>query len=286
MVTITNLAELDAQHAAERAGVCVRTLHAHAELVDARELWDRTWPSAQEVTQITPNLLRAVEHSGSYVSGAYAGDRLVGAAFALVGRHRHADGWGVHLHSHMAATEPDLADRGVGTAMKLHQRAWALGRDIPTITWTYDPLVRRNARLNLVKLGTSARTYLVDFYGDMTDGINAGDPSDRLLADWDLAAPRVTAAIAGHGNAPHAQDLPGAVVGLARDETGHPVVTGASGPLLLVAAPQEITALRRLDPAAASAWRVAVREVLAPALAAGAVVTGLTLEGDYIVENS
>ena len=46
----------------------------------------------------------------------------------------------------------------------------------------FDPLVRRNARLNLVRLGADVTDYLPDFYGAMDDAVNAGDRSDRLLA--------------------------------------------------------------------------------------------------------
>ena len=79
--------------------------------------------------------------------------------------------------------------RNVGYALKLHQRAWALQRGIATITWTFDPLVRRNAYFNLAKLGVRATRYLPNFYGAMQDPINAGDDTDRLLVDWDLASP-------------------------------------------------------------------------------------------------
>ena len=56
-------------------------------------------------------------------------------------------------------------------------------------TWTFDPLVRANARFNLVKLGAVAVAYLTDFYGEMQDGINAGDRSDRCAVKWELDDP-------------------------------------------------------------------------------------------------
>lgn len=279
-------ADRDAAAAASRAGVEVRSLHTHDELDAARAVWDRAWPSLLEGTQVTPNLLRALEHAGGYISGAYDGDRIVGSALAMLGRVREADGWHTHLHSHMAAAVPGYGDRGIGTALKVHQRAWALERDIDTIVWTFDPLVRRNARLNLVKLGTTAAEYLPDFYGDMPDEINHGDPSDRLLVRWDLASERVARAMAGGAVAPSATDLlaGGAVLGLALENWGVPVATGQTAAVTLVAVPEDIVELRHQDPAAATAWRVAVRDALLPLLEAGGVVTSLTVEGDYVVE--
>lgn len=276
----------DAETAAARGGLTVRALLEHDELDAAREVWDLAWPSAEEGTQVTPNLLRAIEHSGSYVAGAYDGDQMVGAALALVARTRTDAGWEHHLHSHLAATRPGQTDRGIGTALKVHQRAWALDHDLATVVWTFDPLVRRNARLNLVKLGGTVSSYLPDFYGQMTDALNVGDPSDRLLLRWDLASDRVARALSGEASSPSATDLlaDGAALGLALENWGVPVATEQVAAVTLVAVPEDIMALRRTDPTEATAWRVAMRNALQPLLDAGALVTGLTVEGDYVVE--
>jgi predicted GNAT superfamily acetyltransferase len=49
-----------------------------------------------------------------------------------------------------------------------------------------------NANLNIGRLGAVSSTYHVDFYGEMA-GINAGVPSDRLLAEWHVVSERVAA---------------------------------------------------------------------------------------------
>ena len=105
--------------------------------------------------------------------------------------------WHEHLHSHMAAVLDPFRDQHIGTALKMHQRVWALDHGIDTIVWTFDPLVRRNARVNLLKLGVEVDGFEVDFYGSMDDGINSGDPTDRLFAWWHLDSPRVFAASMG-----------------------------------------------------------------------------------------
>jgi len=45
----------------------------------ARKIFDITW-SINTGTEITPNLLQAMVHSGSYLSGAYIDNIIVGAA--------------------------------------------------------------------------------------------------------------------------------------------------------------------------------------------------------------
>jgi predicted GNAT superfamily acetyltransferase len=138
--------------------------------------------------------------------------------------------------------------------MKLHQRAWAAANDLAWVTWTFDPLVRRNAWFNIGVLGAVVHEYLVDFYGPIDDAINAGDESDRLLVAWAV----------GDG---------GPVDVAPPDPTG----------TVAVPTPPDIVVLRRTDPAAAVDWRHRVRRELGGPLAAGAIVRGFTREGDYLV---
>jgi predicted GNAT superfamily acetyltransferase len=277
----------DAARAAARGRVEVRALHTLDELEEARAIWDAVWPTVPGATEITQNLLRAIEHAGGYVGGAYDGGRMIGSCLAIVGRSQGTHGWHTHLHSHVAAALPGFADRGVGTALKLHQRAWALRHDIDRIVWTFDPLVRRNARLNLVKLGGSGVEYLVDFYGVMDDALNAGDESDRLLLQWDLASERVADALAGAATAATRADWVerGAVERLVATEDG-PRLHDVVAPYVLVAVPDDIVDVRRFDLALAKVWRLQVRAALEPLVNAGARVVSLTTDGSYVVEVS
>ncbi|UOE44255.1 hypothetical protein [Agromyces larvae] len=115
---------------------------------------------------------------------------IVGAAFGFLG-------WagGIHLHSHMNAVDPAHRGRGVGVALKLRQRAVCLAHGVGEIRWTYDPLIRRNARMNLVRLGAEVGAYLPDFYGELRDAINLDDRSDRFEVRWRLDSPRVRRAL-------------------------------------------------------------------------------------------
>lgn len=282
---VVDRARNDSARAAARGRVEVRALHELDELAEARAIWDAVWPTVPGATEITQNLLRAIEHAGGYVGGAYDGERMIGSCLAIVGRSQGAHGWHTHLHSHVAAALPGFADRGVGTALKLHQRAWALEHDVDRIVWTFDPLVRRNARLNLVKLGGTGVEYLVDFYGVMDDALNAGDESDRLLLQWDLASDRVAAALAGQAPAASSADWleRGAVERLVATEEG-PRLHDVVAPYVLVAAPDDIVDVRRFDLALAKVWRLQVRAALEPLVSTGARVVSLTTDGSYVVE--
>jgi predicted GNAT superfamily acetyltransferase len=277
----------ESERAAARAGVEVRLLTEISELDAARRLWDVVWDTTPGETEMTPAVMRALIHAGSYVAGAYDGDDLVASALGFVARRQREDGsWHVHLHSHVAAALPAYSGRGIGTALKVHQRAWALDHDLDRIEWTFDPLVRRNARLNVVKLGGTASEYLVDFYGQMLDSVNSDDRSDRLVLAWDLASDRVAAALAGERELPSRAGLLalGAEPAVVEGADGAPVPNDVTSPVRLVAVPADIVAVRASDPGLARAWRDAMRDALEPVLAAGGRVVGLTAEGEYVVE--
>jgi predicted GNAT superfamily acetyltransferase len=246
--------------AEQRAGIEVRTAIDRVDLNAARAVFDEVWPSS--ATQIQSNLMHAIVHAGGYCGIALQGDHVVAAAMGVLGRHRDsAAGWRVHLHSHMAAVLAEYRDRHIGSALKVHQRLWAIEHDVPVVTWTFDPLVRRNAYVNLIKLGTEIRGYAADFYGPMDDGINAGDPTDRMFAWWEVNSPRAEAAAAGelHRHVPK----PGQ-----RE----------------VAIPDDIIEIRRTDPAEALRWRLRVREQMMSALDAGFQVVGLSADSAYLLD--
>jgi predicted GNAT superfamily acetyltransferase len=196
---------------------------------------------------------------------------MVGAAAAFLASHPTPG-----LHSHVTAVTPAARGRGVGYAIKTHQRAWAAEHGLQTVTWTFDPLVRRNAWFNIGKLGAGIAEYLVDFYGRMDDGINDGDESDRLFAVWPVAAAGVPDPLLDQ------RDEEQVGVAVAEIE-GRPVVRDAGdAPLVAVATPPDVETLRRSDPALAHAWRIAVREALEPLLRNGRVA-GFSRAGSYLV---
>jgi predicted GNAT superfamily acetyltransferase len=152
--------------------------------------------------------------------------------------------------------------------------------------WTFDPLVRRNAYFNFNKLGAEAREYLVNFYGQMTDGLNAGEESDRILVSWRLDSRRVEEAAAGRAHDPSAGDLQRWKIDsiLSLGPGGEPVQGSSKARVVVCETPEDIVALRRSDPRLARDWRVAMRDALSSAFDAGYAVTGVTRTGWYVLE--
>ncbi|MFI5697982.1 GNAT family N-acetyltransferase [Kribbella sp. NPDC051586] len=284
--------------AAAAAGVRIRELRELTELDEVYRLYDSIWRPDPSNPPVTTELLRALTKAGNYVGGAYdghngdnggnggngtngaTGDELIGACVGFFSAPAE-----VSMHSHVAGVSGAARGRNVGFALKLHQRAWALRRGVSTISWTFDPLIRRNAYFNVAKLAARPTEYLTNFYGDMRDGINSGDDTDRLLVRWELDTPAVGAAAARRSPTTDVTLMPGATVALACGADGRPTIPGSAGDgVLLVAVPADAEGLRRTDPGAAKAWRAALREVLGGLLADGARVTGFDQTGWYVVE--
>ena len=256
----------------DAAELTIKAVSDPSDLRLAQRIFDEVWPpSSGEGTQIQSNLMRALVHSGGYVSVAWIGGVPVGAALAVVGRHRdHATGeWHTHLHSHMAGVLEGHRDRRIGTALKMHQRGWALDSGIDTIVWTFDPLVRRNAWLNVVNLGVDVEDYEPDFYGEMNDGINSGDRTDRVFAWWRLESPRAIAASVG-------ETAPLDVDRLVSE--GRNVIT--------IETPVDIVAMRMTDMDQALQWRTQMREQFTEAFSKGYGVIGIDAQGSYVLEGA
>jgi predicted GNAT superfamily acetyltransferase len=202
-------------------------------------------------TEITPILLQAMVYSGSYLSGAFIGSKIVGAAFAFP-----ATNDGLHLHSHMTAVLPEFRDQGVGYALKIDQWNWAKKKNFSYLSWTFDPLVRRNAKLNIAKLGVDISAYFPTFYGDMPDALNAGDESDRLMVSWhtDIDAPR-------------AREL----------------ITSSEPGDILIEIPEDIVAIRSKNQSGSMKWRMKVREQFLAAFEKNGKVVGFSANNEYVV---
>jgi predicted GNAT superfamily acetyltransferase len=282
------LAEADeaAERAAKAAGVVIRELASLDELTAAIGVFDSIWEPDSGNSSVRLGLLRALTKSGNYATGAYdaTSGSLLGACVGFFGPPSHAE-----LHSHIAGVIPAGLGRSVGFALKVHQRAWCLRRDVRVIAWTYDPLIRRNAYFNLEKLGARPVEYLPNFYGVMSDAINGGTETDRMLVHWELRSRLVADACAGTARSmsPAREIARGAVVALWPGADGWPVAGAGAGHggsrSVLVGVPADVEALRVSDPPCAAAWRTALREALVPLMDGGARVTGFDRDGWYVL---
>jgi predicted GNAT superfamily acetyltransferase len=233
-----------AERAAHAAGVDVLEVGTPADAADTVALFSATWGEGRGADTST---LQAIAHAGNPVLLARRGELVVGALFSFLGW----DG-GLHAHSHMTAVSPTVRSAGVGFALKLAQRAQCLEHGIGEVRWTFDPLIRRNARFNLWKLGATVRAFRPDFYGVLDDAINGTDRSDRFEVSWRLDSAEVE------------QTVEEAVAGRVRREP--------SGLTDDVTLPEDFESLRRTDPGAASRLREASRQWFADADHAGATV--------------
>lgn len=270
-------AALQAELALAGAGVTVRPLDTLEQVKLAEAVLGTVWRSPGK-PPIAAELLRAIEHAGGYVFGTYEASTMIGVSAGFLGI--GASG-AVRLHSHISGVLPAAQGRQVGWAMKLHQRAWSLERGVETVTWTFDPLIRRNAWFNLTKLGATGVEYLADFYGEMNDGINAGDRTDRLFVCWDLLSAAALEAAEGRSLRPVTD---GATLVL-DEQDGRPRAAGEAGTCsALIRLPADAETMRRERPEAAVAWRMALRAALSPLLDAGRRATAVTPDGCLLVE--
>lgn len=276
MFNVSAQASRVAEAAAARSRVAVDEVDDMPTLRAVSALFDEVWGRNDEGTPMPSEVMRSLTHAGGCVTVArHATGGLVGAAVLVRGPDRGT-------YSMIAAATSGFADQGIGTALKLRQRVWALGRGLTSMSWTFDPLVSRNARFNLTKLGAEAATYEASFYGRMHDAINIADDADRLVATWRLDSARVLSAT--EGTAPDAADpdpLGDEVVALGPD--GEPSILRRPDGTTWIRVPLDIVALRRRRPDEAAAWRVATRKAFAEALGHGSAATGMTRTGWYLI---
>ena len=264
------------------ATISIRALKAWGEFLAAEELQRRVWQMPDWRDAVPANLMIAVGKSGGAVLGAFAADgKLVGLAFSFIGMDTHTEPPKLKHHSHMVAVLPEFQSQGIGIRLKFKQRADALAQGIDLMTWTYDPLQAPNANLNLAHLGAIARRYVVNAYGEMTDGLNAGVASDRFEVEWWLNAPRVKTCAAGQPLVFDWDDLARAgapqVFGVRIDARGLPRVDHENdlrGDRLIVEIPASIGAVKAASLELAREWRARTRATFQRAFAAGYIAVG------------
>lgn len=250
------------------------------------------WPGSE--TDIAPaHVLLAGVHNGGLLIGAYIDDQLVGFVFGFPGLYYTPDGPRLKHYSHMLGVHPDHRSQGLGFTLKRAQWQMVRHQGIDRITWTYDPLLSPNARLNISKLGAVCNTYLKEFYGEMRDGLNVGLPSDRFQVDWWVNTRRVFRRLSRRAR--RVLDLPQYLTAGAQivnpaqiDEQGWPrptpsfdlQVEGIESSLLLVEFPANFLSLKGADPALGLEWRLHTRFIFESLFDRGYLVTDFVYHND------
>jgi predicted GNAT superfamily acetyltransferase len=231
------------------------SLDEHAQCEDLqREVWAGD-------TAVPAHLTSTVQRHGGLTIGAFDGDgALLGFVMSLLApAHVAGAAQGLSHHSHIAAVRGELHGRGIGEAIKRAQAAEVRRRGLNLITWTYDPLEARNARLNIGKLGAVCRTFIRNCYGDMPDVLNRGLPSDRFEVEWWLDESVDAAGARAMAN-------------------GRLVVPPppARGDAIAIDIPTDFQELKRRDPDGARDVRMRTRDEFEDAFARGYAVTAFT----------
>lgn len=263
----------------------IRPIETLDDFVQVEDVQRETWRDSE--TQIVPrHLINVTAHSGGAVIGAFDGERLVAFVFSFIGTDDSDPRRPAMTHlkhcSHMLAVLPEYRGQGLGFQLKLAQRDFVHQQGVRLITWTFDPLESKNAHLNVTRLGAIATTYVINAYGVMIDGLNAGLPSDRLMAEWWITSPRVRERLDG-GRAPldlaaylavEAPIVNASIIapddGLPRPPEAFILPTGMFG---LIEVPFDFQALKAYDAVLAHDWRIAVRESFRALFEGGYMVT-------------
>ena len=235
----------------------IRSCDTLAELEACLELQRQVWGYSDADVVPVPILIVA-RKTGGHVLGAFDDDRLIGFTLGFSAHHSGTP----YVHSHFLAVHPEYRDRGVGRALKLRQREHCLGQGIQAIEWTFDPLEIKNARLNIVRLGSIVRKFIPNVYGVTSSRLHGNLPTDRLLAQWHLDSPRVKATLAGNPPSPAASAVN-------------------------ISLPLDISQMRQDDPAAARAVQTKLRRDFEHHFSRGYAITGFQIEGtnaSYLLE--
>ncbi len=265
----------------------IKLLESPEDMALVEDLQRAVWPGSE--TDVVPaHVFITAVHNGGMVIGAFLEGELIGFVFGFPGLDFTPDGPRPKHCSHMMGIRPGQRDSGIGFALKRAQWQMVRKQGIDHITWTYDPLLSRNAYLNIAKLGAVCNTYRRSEYGDMRDGLNVGLPSDRFQVDWWVNTRRVERRLGKRSRGPLKLD------DFSKAEL-HPLytpLTGTSGlprppehvspldgNLLLAEIPSDFNAMKEADFALARDWRFFSREVFETAFDTGYIVT------DFVHEN-
>ena len=233
---------------------------------------------------VPATILMVSQRVGGVAVGAFdASERLVGFVFGLTGLEQ-----GVPVHwSDMLAVRPELRQQGIGLQLKLDQRRRLLEQGVELAYWTYDPLVARNANLNLNRLGATPTEYVIDMYGDTGSALHQGLATDRLIVTWRLSDARVAAAVAGRPPTPPV--TAGTPLVSVDAVHGDAETDLPDAPVVRLAIPNCIDTVKARSPDEARRWQAHLRRAFPRYLHAGYAVAGFVRGEDlawYVLTSS
>jgi predicted GNAT superfamily acetyltransferase len=268
--------------------VTVRPLRSPEELRGCVELQRETW-GPDFIDKVPERVLAIAQRLGGIVSGAFdEHGEMLGFVFGLTGV---ANGRVVHW-SDMLAVRSGARNRGIGEALKRHQRERLLADGVAVASWTFEPLESRNAHINFALLGVVAREYVRDFYAQSTSPLHQGIGTDRLIVDWEIAGDRVSRRLSGADRPPTLEATAAwPVVNAVRGGSGSPVSDEPDPSLesarVRIAVPSTIQQMKEKDPDLALDWRLKARGAFERYFARGYTATEFVRDeaiGYYVLE--
>jgi predicted GNAT superfamily acetyltransferase len=254
------------------AEITIRRARTIADYRACQQAQRSAWGISDEVYLIPVATMVGVNLHGGLVLGAFlAGGEAAAMSFAFLGCIERR----LCLYSQLTGVVPAYQSRGLGYEIKQLQREFARAQAIDLIAWAFDPLQAGNAHFNLARLGATAGRYIENMYGERTDALNAGVPTDRLIAEWETRSQLSVAVTAedatGLARLIDAGSIDGSAVAVdsIRDPPRFAGDAVLGPPRVLLEIPRDIVRLRSESPALAERWRLAVNQAFRVAFAAG-----------------
>jgi len=252
--------------------IIIRTLHTAAEMDSAVELQKVYW--GENMADLVPaNMLLSITRYGGHLHAAYDGDKMVGLLIGFLGADIQPDDSRdapaqMYVMSKRMVVLPEYRGQKIGERLKQAQGEFAQRHNIQLVLWTFDPLLSRNAYLNLHKLGAVGQKYEKDYFG--TDSSNPVLNADRLQVNWWV----------NHLSLENRPEIDRANVpvvnGVSFTDEGLPVpheFRMVDSAILRLEIPMEFVPIERIDPDSGKRWRDNIRHAFTELLKADYLAT-------------
>ena len=240
-------------------GIVIRRVETLGEYQECLAIQEEIWgDDFREL--VPPTILLVAQKLGGVCAGAFAADgRMLGFVFGMTGLR---DGKLAHW-SDMLAVRVEARGAHLGAHLKRYQKELVRALGVETMYWTFDPLVARNAHLNLNWLGASVAEYVPDMYGsDTRSPLHGSLATDRFVMAWDLTRDGVSRP---------EPSRPGVLVNPSRMNGVPAGGEHPDAPVVRIAVPHDVDAE---SPERRSIWRAVTREALTHYLTRGYEVVG------------